>query len=74
MVDFCASDGAFLTFIAASIASAMLLAPLSDGGPDESRPTTSGGILEDLARVGAGLRTIQRIVAHGAVCRDNAPH
>jgi hypothetical protein len=89
MVDFCASDGAFLTFIATSVASAVLLAPLSDAqifalerrdGPDESRstavtnPTAIAKFMEDLSRVGAGLKAIQRIVAQGAVCRDNAPH
>jgi hypothetical protein len=67
MVDFCASDGAFLTFVAASIASAMLLAPLSDESSDDSRPSALGGVLEDLVRIGAGLRTIQRMLAQG--CR-----
>ena len=90
MVDFCASDAAFLTFIATSIASAMLLAPLSDASPGdvkEKSPTNSGqgaristsrpmafrGIPEDLARVGAGLKTIRRLVAQVDLCRDNAP-
>jgi hypothetical protein len=84
MVDFCASDGAFLTFIATSVASAVLLAPLSEeaqifpldrcDGSHESRTSARSKILDDLARVGAGLKTIQRIVAQGAVCPDNAPH
>jgi hypothetical protein len=83
MIDFCASDGAFLTFIATSVASAVLLAPFSEAkitphnpreGSHESRPTAGKKILDDLAGVGAGLKTIQRIVAQGAVCRDNAPH
>jgi hypothetical protein len=77
MVDFCASDGAFLTFIATSVASAVLLAPLSDAQIFRK-------ILDDLARArararagngaGAGLEAIQRIVALGAAYRDNALH
>ena len=83
MLDFCASDGAFLTFIATSVASAVLLAPFSEAqifplhrrdGSHESRPTAGIKILDELAGVGAGLKTIQRIVAQGAVCRDNATH
>jgi hypothetical protein len=73
MVDFCASDGAFLTFIATSVASAVLLAPLPEA-------QIFRRILDDLARAsarthaGGGLKAIQRIVAQSVVCRDNALH
>jgi hypothetical protein len=95
MVDFCASDGALLTLMTASIASATLLAPLPvaqldakiaaliariatifrhDWILDESRSAAYDGFLEDMARTGAGLKTLQRIVANGVVCRDSASH
>jgi hypothetical protein len=67
MVDLLASDGVFLTFIVSSIASAMLNAPLFahsiEGADKISAPN----------RRTVALRILQRLVAPGVICRDNAP-